>query len=160
MSTLSAPPAVARRAALWQFLREEGDAWLFIVRTALSYFIALWLAMRLQCAFAQHGGDDHHHRHAPAVGHGAGQEFLSRARDLRRRGGGSGHRCRVPAAAQLVSRRDGAVDRPVCRRRHVVSQLQVLRFRAGRLQRRDHRAAGDRGAGRRCSNRRCTASPK
>jgi len=48
MSTLSPPLAAPRRAALWQFLREEGDAWLFIARTALSYFIALWLAMRLQ----------------------------------------------------------------------------------------------------------------
>ncbi|HEY9255354.1 MAG TPA: FUSC family protein [Stenotrophomonas sp.] len=48
MSTLSVPSSATRRTALWQFLREEGDAWLFIVRTALSYFIALWLAMRLQ----------------------------------------------------------------------------------------------------------------
>ncbi|HVJ38307.1 MAG TPA: FUSC family protein [Stenotrophomonas sp.] len=48
MSTLTVPSAATRRTALWQFLREEGDAWLFILRTALSYFIALWLAMRLQ----------------------------------------------------------------------------------------------------------------
>lgn len=48
MSTVSLPSPAARREALWQFLREEGDAWLFIARTALSYFIALWLAMRLQ----------------------------------------------------------------------------------------------------------------
>ncbi|HYG06044.1 MAG TPA: FUSC family protein [Stenotrophomonas sp.] len=48
MSAPTLPAAAARREALWQFLREEGDAWLFIARTVLSYFIALWLAMRLQ----------------------------------------------------------------------------------------------------------------
>jgi len=48
MSTLPLPSAAGRREALWRFLREEGDAWLFIARTVLSYFIALWLAMRLQ----------------------------------------------------------------------------------------------------------------
>jgi len=48
MSTVSLPSAAGRREALWRFLREEGDAWLFITRTVLSYFIALWLAMRLQ----------------------------------------------------------------------------------------------------------------
>jgi uncharacterized membrane protein YccC len=48
MSTVPLPSAASRREALWQFFREEGDAWLFIARTALSYFIALWLAMRLQ----------------------------------------------------------------------------------------------------------------
>ncbi|HEY0332283.1 MAG TPA: FUSC family protein, partial [Stenotrophomonas sp.] len=34
--------------ALRRFLREEGAAWLFVARTLLAYFIALWLAMRLQ----------------------------------------------------------------------------------------------------------------
>lgn len=48
MSTVPLPSAAGRREALWRFLREEGDAWLFIARTVLSYFIALWLAMRLQ----------------------------------------------------------------------------------------------------------------
>jgi len=48
MSTATIPTTPPQREALRRFLFEEGDAWLFVARTLLSYFLALWLAMRLQ----------------------------------------------------------------------------------------------------------------
>jgi len=47
-TTPAAAKPLATADALRRFLIEEGAAWLFVARTLLSYFLALWLAMRLQ----------------------------------------------------------------------------------------------------------------